>query len=181
MIASPFYVIKTDLPPEDVTRISVELFAKWMMFALGWDSLGGRRLVYPTGRYAASLRYEQRGESTVAIVADENVAPEALWLEVGHGAFDMKTVKSLEGRAIPMHRAPGGSVHLARTGLRRIGAPHHGQPSMWAEVRRAGASGFASFGPNSDPESWIIPAMPAYAPARVLAELGARLASMGRP
>ena len=160
------YVIKTDLSPADVTRVGVELFLKWMEFALGRGSLGGKRLIYPTGRYASSLRFEQRGESTVAIVADEGVAPEALWLEVGHGAFDMKTVKSLENRAIPMHRTVGSEGHRALTGLNRLGAGPP-RPSMWAEVREAGGSGIASFGPNSDPDSWIIPAMPAYAPAKV--------------
>lgn len=177
-VGSMVYVVKTDLRPADVTRVGVELFLKWMEFALGRGSLDGKRLVYPTGRYAASLRLEQRDETTVAIIADENVAPEALWLEIGHGAFDMKTVATLSGRAIPMHEAPGGSAHRAATGLRRIGAGP-ARPSMWAEVRRASFSGFASFGPNSAPDSWIIPAMPAYAPAHVLAQLGARAASTG--
>ena len=170
------YVLKTDLRPVDVTRVGVELFLKWMEFALGRGSLDGKRLVYPTGRYASSLRFEQRDETTVAIVADEGIAPEALWLEVGHGAFDMKTVASLSGRAIPMHRPVGGTAHQARTGVRRIGAGPAG-PSMWAEVRAAGSSGYASFGPDSDPDSWIIPAMPAYAPAHVLAQIAARQAA----
>ena len=169
------YLVKTDLAPADVTAVGVDLFLKWMEFALGRGSLGGKRLVYPTGRYASSLRFEQRGESTVAIVADEGIAPEALWLEVGHGEFDMKTVASLSGRGIPMHKAPGGAVHRALTGVRRLGAGP-ARPSMWAVVRNMGSSDFASFGPDSDPDSWIIPAMPAYAPAHVLAELGARLA-----
>ena len=179
------YVIKTDLRPVDVTRVGVELFLKWMEFALGRGSLDGKRLVYPTGRYASSLRFEQRDEATVAIVADEAIAPEALWLEVGHGEFDLKKMApSLSGRGIPMHRplaaavlSPGAAMaHFKATGVRRIGAGP-ARPSMWAEVRAAGGSGYASFGPDSDPDSWIIPAMPAYAPAHVLAQIAARQAA----
>ena len=160
------YVVKTDLPPEAVNAIGLLVFSKWLDFALGRTVLNGRRLVYPTGRYAASISFRQEGEATVAIIADEDAAPEAGILEQGHAPVDLKT-RLRPGRAYPMHR-PSGSV--PGVSLRRIGSGPPGMhPSMWAEVRMREFSGFASIGENSPPDSWIIPAMPAYAPALYLA------------
>ena len=167
------YVVKTDLDPAMLTRIGLEIFAKWLDFALGVQSLNGRRLVYPTGRYAASLQFKRTSESSVAIIADEDMAPEAAVLEYGHGAVDLKT-KLQQGRAYPMHRPFGGNQ---TGGLRRIGSgPASMKPHMWAEVRSREASGFASIGPNSPPGSWIIPPMPAYSPAMVLAAMATKMA-----
>lgn len=160
------YVIRTNLPPEAVNRIGLAIFAQWVDFALGNSALGGRRIVHPTGRYAASIRFRKEGEAAVAIMADEDAAPEAAVLERGHGPVDLKT-KLMSGRPYPMHRQPGANLP---SGLRRVGSgPPSMKPRMWAQVRASEASGFASFGPNSPPGSWIIPAMPAYSPALILA------------
>ena len=163
------YVVKTDLDPAALNRIGLEIFAMWLDFAMGNKVLGGRRLVYPTGRYAASLHFRQVGEAAVAIIADEDIAPEAAVLESGHGPVDLKT-KLQQGRAYPMHRPVGGN--RVPGGLRRVGSGPPGlKPRMWAEIRSREASGFASIGPNSPPGSWIIPAMPAYSPALVLSNM----------
>ena len=175
MSAGHVFVIKTDLPPELVTEIGVEIFVKWMNFALGKEMLNGKKLFYPSGRYASSLSFRQVDETTVAILADESVAPEALFLEEGHRSFDMKTVTALRGRSIPMHRPVGGAKHLSMTGLKRVGGGP-ARPMMWAEVRAGTSSGFASIGPNSAPDSWIIPAMPAYSPAGTLAAMARGMA-----
>lgn len=171
--ADQIYVVKTNLDPEGVTEVALAMFRKWIDFAMGKAALGGKMLIYPTGRYAASIQYRQEGEATVAIIADAAIAPEAAVLETGHVMVDLKK-KLTEGRAYPMHRftssrAPGG--------LRRIGGGPAGfRPQMWAAVRRGEANGFASFGPNSDPDSWIIPAMPAYSPALNLSILAKQMA-----
>jgi hypothetical protein len=182
-VTDDIIVVKTDLDPQYVNRIGMAIFSLWMDFALGRKSLGGRRLAHPTGRYAASLQYLQEGEATVAIIADPSIAPEASILEEGHPRVDLK--QTLEaGRGYPMHRFRGGGQAISRKEtLRRSGVgaspPSRidarrlagGGPSMWAEIRRQEANGFASFGPNSDPDSWIVPAMPAYAPAKILSDL----------
>ena len=170
------YIIRTDLPPEGVTRVAVEIYLLWMRFALGEEALNGKKLHYPTGRYASSISYKQIGESTVAIMADDDLAPEALFLETGHRAFDFKTVSHLSGRALPMHRPSGGAEHLASSGLRRVGSKPP-RPSIWAVARAETGSGFASFGPDSPAGSWWIPPMPAYAPALTLAGIARRTAA----
>lgn len=163
-------VIKTNLPPEQINEIGSMIFAKWLDFAMGRQILNGRRLMYPTGKYAASIQFRQLGEATVAILADPSIAPEASVLEYGHGSFDMKT-KYQEGRSYPMHRARTVS-NRANGGLRRVGSgPPGSTPRVWAEVRSRTATGFASFGPNSDPNSWIMPDMPAYSPMAALATI----------
>lgn len=167
------YVVRTNLPPEAVSRIATEIFARWLDFALGRGSLNGKRLVYPSGRYASSIQYRQEGESTVAIIADESVAPEAGILEQGHGPVDLKA-KLRPGR-YPMHRYPGSN---AGGGLRRVGSSVKGlKPSIWAEARAREFSGYATLSENSPPGSWIIPAMPAYSPALVLAAMAKKMAA----
>jgi hypothetical protein len=163
VMASFNYVVKTNLPPEQLSQFAAEVFAQWVEFALGQRALGNKRLVYPTGRYAASIAFRQEGESSIAIVAS---APEAEIIEQGHGAVDLKT-KLQMGKAYLMHRRTGATPG---TRLRRIGAgPPSAKPRIWAELHQQTASGFASIGPNSAPDSWIIPAMPAYSPAMILA------------
>lgn len=176
MIDGNYYVVKTNLPPEGVSRIALAIFSLWMDFALGKASLGGRRLGYPTGRYAASLQYRQEGEATVAVLADPAIAPEAAVLETGHVMVDLKT-KLQHGKPYRMHRRVGTTPLSASLGLSRIGAGPPGfRPQMWAEVRRKEGTGFASIGPNSDPGSWIIPPMAAYSPALVLSAMAAKMA-----
>ncbi len=162
-MASFSYVVKTNLPPEQLTQLAVEVFARWVEFALGQSSLNNKRLIYPSGRYAASIEYRQQGEASVAIVASD---PIAVILEGGHGPIDLKT-KLQHGRAYPMRRPTG---QVPGISLRRIGAgPPSLKPHMWAQLRQREASGFASIGPNSPADSWVIPAMPAYSPALILA------------
>lgn len=165
------YIVRTDLDPEAVNRIGLEIFERWMSFALGGYPLGGRRLVYPSGRYAASLSYRREGEATIAIMADEAIAPHAGILEYGHGPVDLKT-RLQWGRAYAMHRRTG---RTPGTTLRRIGAGPP-RPTLWAEVRAMTASGFAAIGPHSSPGSWIIPPMPAYSPMMNLAIMARQMA-----
>jgi hypothetical protein len=170
------YVVRTNLPPEAVTSIGVDIFLLWLSFAMGEDALNGKKLHYPSGRYASSISLKQVDATTVAIVADETIAPEAAILETGHRSFDMKTVTRLQGRALPMHRPTGGTE--GAPGLRRRGAsPASLRPSMWAELRGAEGSGFASFGPNSPAGSWIVPAMAAYSPGLTLAAMARKMAA----
>lgn len=183
MTSSVTYVVRTDLPPERVTAIGLEVFRLWMDFALGRGTVNGRRVVYPTGRYAASLSMQRDGEAVV-VAADESVAPEVAILESGHMAVDLKT-KLQHGRAYPMHRAPGSTpgTSLLRIGSGPPGKPRIGvgsrgvaavrRPMMYANLRASTASGFASIGSNST--GWIIPAMPAYAPAATLARMAASM------
>lgn len=164
--------IKTDLPPERIDQIGLAIYEAWVNFALGKTSLGGHRLLHPTGRYAASISFKRTGSASVAIMADESIAPEALTLEVGHGAIDFKT--RFPGRTFPMHRGEEGVYggHGFAPPFRSL------RPSIWAQVRDRGKTGFATVptreGIVKRPElgrSWIIPAMPAYSPAKHLADL----------
>ena len=166
------YDVFTDLDPDRLNEVGRETFLKWLDFATGLSELGGRRIAHPTGRYASSIRYRRFGQSRVAIVADESVAPEANLLETGHGPVDLLG-KLHPGRTYPMHRGTGGAGPYVGGGARA--------PKMWAMARAAGFSGFATTpgsaaarGPTNTSgtgAAWTIPAMPAYAPAQILADL----------
>lgn len=159
------YVVETNLDPAQLSRVGIEVFSKWLGFAMGQESLGGKVLAHPTGRYAASISYAETGTAQIGIVADEAAAPEAGILEVGHSRFDLKGPFQ-KGRAYPMHRGGRGGPPTLRA-------------SMWATARQKNSTGYASIGPNSAADSWILPAMPAFSPARILAELAAKIGREG--
>ena len=175
-MSGKIYAVRTDLDPAGVNRVGLAIYAAWVEFALGHTALAGRKLMYPTGRYAASISFKQENESTVAIMADEGVAPEAAIIEEGHGAVDLKT-KLVQGKTYLMHRKQGATKAGAAQGLKRTGGGPGGlSPRIWGEVRSSEANGYASIGPNSAPDSWIIPPMQAYSPALVLSSMAAKMA-----
>lgn len=164
------YEVHTNLNPEHLNEVGREVFTLWSEFALGLTALGGKMIHHPTGRYASSLRYRRTGRSVVTIMADEKIAPEANWIEEGHKPIDQ--LKSLDpGRTYPMHR--GTQFHYVGGGAK--GA------RMWAQSKESGFTGLASTPADGVPRgahnssgtgpAWTIPAMPAYAPAKILAEL----------
>jgi len=167
------YDVITDLNPAALNAVGQEVYRRWLDFALGRDSLGGRRIMHPTGRMASAIEFQQRGQSRVAIIADENIAPEAGILETGHGAIDLLQ-KLTPGRTYPIHRGTGDAAPQIASG--------RGARRIWASVRAAGFSGYAtvprfrragSRNTSGRGPAWVIPPMPAYSPAHILAELAA--------
>lgn len=162
------YDVMTNLDPNQLNQVGLEIFAKWTEFALGGLQLGGKRVLYPTGKYAASLHYRRYGMTRVAIIADEKYAPEARMLETGHRPVDLLQHLT-PGRAYPMHRGWAMGVIMGKPGRR-----------LWAKRRASGFTGFArvphqrapgKFNTSHTGPEWTIPAMPAYSPARILRDL----------
>jgi hypothetical protein len=163
--------VYTDLMPEALTAIGIEIYRLWIAFALGGFRLGGNIVMHPTGRYASSISFRRFGRSHIAIIADPQIAPEAAILERGHAPIDMKT-KLRQGQAYPMHRGEPGHYGSAGYGraILAIGPRARAsgrQRNIWAAPRSAGFSGFATVGKTG----WVIPAMRAFAPAQHLADL----------
>jgi hypothetical protein len=157
------YDVWTNADPAQLTEIQLEIFRQWSVFATGGMALNGKIIKNPGGRYARSLRMESGGLNHVGIIADESIAPEAHFIEGGHDEVDMKKYLT-PGKSYPLHYGGG----AAARGV--FGAPRAGGQYM---------TGFARMGPNSKPGSWIIPAMPAYAPGRALAEAAAKMGGGG--
>jgi hypothetical protein len=145
------YLVRTDLAPEFVTQVGLEIFKQWADFAAGIGDADGKRLVHPTGRYESSISFAQTGVATVAIVADPAISPAAAVLETGHGIVDLK-----EKKGFPQGRI----FHSA----------------MWAyPSAKYGAFGGPDFA-TVGAAGWVIPPMPAYSPAKVFAYTAARMA-----
>jgi hypothetical protein len=164
-MAGKIYTVFTDLDPDQLTEIMFELMKKWIAFAMGEDTINGHRVQSPTGRYASSIRLEGRAVNEVAIVADEDIAPEAAFLEEGHGAVDLKQHLT-PGRAYPMHRGAGAPILNSTFGGRAR--------NVWAVPRAAGFNGFARVPSEitaENADSWIIPPMAAWSPAQHLSDL----------
>lgn len=172
--------IQTDLNPAMLTIVGLSMFKKWVEFAMGKTSLGGKMLMHPTGRYASHIRFAQTGVASVAIMAMEGPGvPEASILETGHKRIDLKQYFS-KGRVIPMHRGAEGDYGSVGYGpahnafnIDRSASANKGQMTrgakIWAKARAQGASGYARIG--DDPDSWIIPPMAPYSPAAQLVAL----------
>lgn len=160
--------VMTDLEPEYLSEAAIAVFQMWVEFALGQTELNGHKIENPTGRYASSISMRAYGERRIAIISNSKIAPEADILETGHPAIDLKK-RLTPGRVYPMHRGSG-FTHVGGGGR----AGYRGTRKMWAKARSAGAAGFATVPTHITPEnadSWIIPEMPAYSPARLLATL----------
>ena len=173
------YEVNTDLDPMALTELAIVTFQKWVSFALGKESIGGNRLMHPTGRYAASMSYKQTGVSTVAIIADEKLAPEGGWIESGRAGFSLKD-KMLQGknvrrskagylyRWIPINKGTDSLAHAFR-----VKAHSPVSKQIWASIREKAGKGnveFALMSNKPGSASWIIPPMPAYSPAKILAD-----------
>lgn len=157
-----YHVILGNMAPQEVNRITLEVYARWLDFALGHTVLNGHRIVNPTGRYARSLQVRYEDGIAVGVIADPSIAPEAAMIEHGHASVDLKT-RLMHGRAYPMHRA-GPPVRVG-------GGPNGIRSRLWSQVKSRTGTGFASIGPNSSPDSWILPSMPAYSPSATLAAM----------
>lgn len=170
-------------PPSEITAVGFQVMKKWIAFALGRDEIAAQRVDHPTGRYASSIRMEQLGPLHVAIIADEEIAPEAAVLEGGHGPIDLK---QFGGRAVPLHRGQPGAYGSAGYGAaslvskptsRRasgVSVVRPGARRAWAEARSQGDTGIRRIPSKITAEnssSWIIPTMNAWSPAFHLAEM----------
>jgi hypothetical protein len=147
------YNVYTDLPPEELTAVGFAVMKKWIEFALGKTELNGHRVENSTGLMASAVRVKPRDASHIAIIIDEDIAPEAGYLEEGHRAINMK--KYLKpGTYYPMHRG-GVFSGYAKT--------PPAQPKRTGKRSRKWKSMYA--------DSWIIPAMPAWSPVSYLADM----------
>ena len=186
------YEVMTDLAPEMLTELAAETYRAWLLFALGKEEIGGRTLANPSGRYAASISWKRTGESSIAIIADERMAPEAGWVETGRKAFSMKakmlrspgTKRSKAGyryRVIPISNTKlTPSLDLSRIVSSPNGESVPAKASrMWTRAWRAsrhtGSANFTTMTDKPGTSAWVVPSMPAYSPAAILAELMRRV------
>lgn len=93
------YIVKTDLPPQFIKPILMETFLKWMKFAQGASSLGGKRLKHPSGQYAASLTVDTSSDNQFTIYSS---SPHADVLETGRKPYLLEPPGWEDGKIIPI-------------------------------------------------------------------------------
>lgn len=182
MTESVVYDVVTDMDPQMLTAVSLEIFRMWVDFAMGKSAIGGKSLMHPTGRYASSITINRISETQIAIMSDDDMAPEGHYLEVGHKEVDLKKIMQ-PGKAVPMHRGAKGAYGSKGYGKAVLNRTPAGRASnIWAKPKARGSTGFARIPTKitaDNMNSWIIPAMPAYSPAEQLAALIRQKASRG--
>lgn len=171
------YDVVTDASPDEITAIGLAIYERWVAFALGKADINGQMIKHPTGRMASAIRFVGKGPGHVAIILDENMAPEGRWMEVGHGKIDLKKLMR-PGQVVPMHRGQEGAYGSAGYGSPVFNSTLGGRAkNVWAVPRAQGQSGFATIPTKitaENADSWVIPAMPATSPAMHLAEMARR-------
>lgn len=180
------FTVKTDLNPEQLTEVAMETYRLWLSWAMGQDTIGAKVLAHPSGRYAASLSWRHTGAASVAIIADESVAPEALWLEEGTNGFNNLKALMLAGaktskegykyRVIPI-RNDGSMPENSTPKIienRLGGRMQKHQGKIWAENRPSGAQRFRVMTDKPGSAQWLLPPMTPYTPAKILSELLAK-------
>ena len=177
------YDIYSNLDKEEAGSLALDKFKKWMEFAMGTQSIGGRMLKRPSGRYASSIRYDDSHPGYIAIYADAGEAPEANYIEDGRqNATDLKeymlgdnATRAKDGslyRIIPIKNEdeviPTNPV-ITKTPYGWAG----GVPFLWAnENKMAFSSSNVHFRVMSSKQTgkWIVPPMAAYSPAMHLSQ-----------
>ena len=184
------YTIHTDLDPEQLTNVAVEVYRHWLQFALGRVSIGSHYLKHPTGKYASALSWKKTGEYQVTIMADSSIAKEVESIETGAPAYDLKSAMlgrkskiAADGhryRVVKMpsylDKDPGAGVMLNAGSLEDIiKTTSMGQSvkKSFAKIwgKRAARTKFRTMSDKPGAASWVIPARPAYAPAKILSDL----------
>lgn len=172
------YDVYTNLSMDKVTDLALETFAKWAAFALGKEALNGKILANPSGKYAKSLRIEEK-QNYVAVFADAKEAPEANWIENGRMSTINLQRSMLAGgkvakdgskyRVIPI---PSEKSHRAipqPTQLDAIGNAVGLKMPRYQAFARVSGTNFYTMS-SKKPEKWHIPPMAAYSPAEILSE-----------
>jgi hypothetical protein len=188
-MADRTYEVYTDLDPDALTDVAALVYRAWLAFALGQGEIGGRVLKHPSGRYAASMSWRKTGQAAVAIIADESIAPEAQWIEEGKSSADIKAAMLGKGntkiskagyryRVIPMKRDPTAPAFDASSILTSQAGEHLPVKTarMWARSyshwdTQHGADRFRTMTDKPGSAPWVVPAMAAYSPAAILADI----------
>jgi hypothetical protein len=186
-MASPLFVVQTNLSPDELTDVAIATYVKWLAWAIGDGSLLGKTLKHPSGRYASSISWRRTGIATVAIIADESIAPEATWLEKGASAHSMRDAMLGEGntktdkqgyryRVIPIRK--DGAFPSITGNTPSVEQTYNGGGltaklgKIWSRpVPHTDASHYAVMSDRPGASAWNVPAQPAYAPAAILAAL----------
>ena len=175
--------VYSDLPQEMLNEVMVETYRKWVMFALGKKTLNGRKLKHPSGRYAESIRVENQPGNVVAVFSDSPIADV---IEKGHKTFNLRDKMLQSGKAkttkdgsryryIPIasygknsFTEPQGTAYLTR--LLGAGVDGKGIKQLWGKMyKKEGPIRVMSS--KQGPSAWQIPAMVAYSPAQIFADL----------
>lgn len=150
----------------------------------------GRILKHPSGKYASSISWKRTGQYQVTIMADTDIAKEGEWIEHGAKGFNLKEImlaqKSKVGKDGYRYRTvmlppdldndPGagammnaGPIESFVTGSKNGQHVKKSFAKMWAKPIKRTRFKTMTDKPGSSP--WIIPARPAYAPAKIFSEL----------
>jgi hypothetical protein len=177
------YNVYTNLPPGQLQDVAAVFYFTWLAFAIGKTDIGGKRLKHPSGRYAAALRVEKRGDNLISIIADDDAEPQVGIIEEGHPAFSLKdrmlaSPKAKMSKAGYLYRVlylrPDQQGEPPATMLDKVVTENDAMniPKIWARPRpfvdpNSRGPFTMSNKPGSSP--WRIPAMVAYSPAAILA------------
>ncbi|MHB1955098.1 MAG: hypothetical protein ACYCOU_15280 [Sulfobacillus sp.] len=184
------YEVYTNLDTDELSEVGLETYRKWLAFALGVETIGGKKLKNPSGKYAESIHMERRSPYLVSIFTDEKSAE---MIEDGRPSYNLRTKMLARGartgadgsryRYIPIasmhdpetedHPFPNsispaeGAAYLSKIMSGGSGAVRVG--TLWGKAYRP--EDIRTMSSNQPYYRWQIPAFRAYSPAKTLADL----------
>src|SRR5579863_2962603 len=105
--------VRTNIDPEFISDNLLEVYKKWVEFAMGIGKLGGRMLKYPSGKLAGALKAEtDREGNIVALYVDAESAGSLSsdLLMSGHKGFSIKQ-KMLQAGKKGVKRSKAGYLY----------------------------------------------------------------------
>lgn len=184
------YTIHTNLNPQQLTTVAVEVYKHWLEFALGRASIGRGVLKHPSGKYASSISWKRTGQYQVTIIADTDIAKEGEWIERGAKGFNLKEImlgqkskiskKGYRYRTVMLppdldNDLGAGAMMSAGPIESFVTGSANGQhvkksfAKMWSKpIKR---TRFKTMSDKPGAAAWQIPPRPAYAPAKIFANL----------
>lgn len=188
MASHKVYDVYTNLDPLQLSEAASETFKLWIQFALGKQEIGGKKIKYPSGRYASALSWKKTGVAQVSIIADEDAIPEVGAIEYGRPEIDLKSKMLFNGRAhiskegylyrvLPLRPDNPGTNPILSPGMvldtLSGGRLRKNVARMWAKPRPYvdSRSRYRTMTNKPGSSPWRIPEFHPYAPGAILAEL----------
>jgi hypothetical protein len=178
------YEVHTDLPPEQLDKLAMDTFVRWVNFALGNESLGGKSLKPISFSYAKSINLKRESPLGYLIESDPSIAPYAGVFDTGYDGFNIgaKMLRGKPSRVIPMpnpensvKRPHGGTISsISRQGS-RSSPKISGKSGGKIYLLPSGKTNFRTITQKNIAQGvWQVPGMRAMRPAYELSKIASR-------
>jgi hypothetical protein len=181
------YSVTTNLDQSDLSELAFQTYLQWCAFALGVNSVNGKKLKHPTGKYAEGISMKFNGPGVIALVSTGKISEQ---IEKGAPAFNLKDKMLAKGartskdgsryRYIPSGLSEGGKrFGMGQNSLSTSESNNYlnsvmngsGMKIEHLNAKAQQKGGVVTMSSKQGSDAWQIPAFPVYAPAKYYAKM----------